>query len=383
MLLSNTSADLPFLEYCLINQNGEWDVIMGQYEESSIDFKELNSYVKGLKQEMNWLDFNSISSDHQRRNLQLDLLGHSNEPAVLYKLSTNNDQQITFYLIKLKPFLSPEDLFYGRDQKYLIEKIIKLWLISNSEPKNSEINTEINFKYLSLNQDIKIDNLNNDLNNAEFSVYKTVHQLYSVVVKSKLASDQKLVLTKECLDWFKNYKGSADSLETQINDAFEIAKALHPTRKEIIIQDYYFLPEVEQVSLETTENVVVKENIIKTNETLTNRNFNQANRPDNEKIKPQVSKSLAQAANFNGITRLEKTIFLLDRYNKAVESLLIKGIPILGKNIAAECSPPISAPALTDSIQKHKDRILQCFKDFPDRWSILKDNYQVIRNMTP
>lgn len=72
---------------------------------------------------------------------------------------------------------------------------------------------------------------------------------------------------------------------------------------------------------------------------------------------------------------------MLDRYEKVAEELQLKNLPILGKNIASFCTPAISPPALTDSINKHSDRIKKCLKANPQKWKLLRNNYKPIKNL--
>lgn len=375
----NIDTALPSLEYCLVFDNGKWELIYGQFEENSLDFKELDSYIKSFKDDTLWLDSNSISADIRKRNLQLDLLGHSNEPAfILRSPQQTESSKSQYYLIKLKLFTTPEDLYYGRDQKRLIEQIIKLWINSLNHLQPAPEDRKLNFKYIVVNQSNKINQLNEDLSNSDFFIYKTLHQLFLYILRDELIPDQKISLTKETIEWFKTYKGDILSLETQIKDAFEISKALYPTHHEFVIKDYYFMPEkVEEPILKSKKINEGTELAPKTNEELNPETVKSLS----AKQTPSITNFKAQSLKRDITTRLEKTVMLLDRYEQAVKRLITQGIPVLGKNIAQACDPPISAPALTDSINKHKDRIGLCMQQYPDKWQLLRANYQVIKNI--
>ena len=72
---------------------------------------------------------------------------------------------------------------------------------------------------------------------------------------------------------------------------------------------------------------------------------------------------------------------LLDRYENAVTSLTNAKLPIMGKNIAQFCVPPISAPALTDSINKHAHRIKECLALYSENWPNLRMKYLPIQKL--
>ena len=381
MFEMNIESILPSLDYCICLQNEHWRTIVGDFSDSSLDFKEVNMFIRNLRSESLWLDYNAISSDIKRRNLQLDLLGHTNEPVLLIKLKDESEvNENSIYLIKFKLYETSENIFYGKDQKYLIEQIIKLWINSLNFKPTTVQEKYLDFKYIVVNQSNKIDQLNENLSNYDFIVYKCFYQLFLSVIKNNLQPGQKISFTKETIDWFKNYSGGIDALEKQINDAFEMAKALYPTLNEIVIKDYYFMPEVEEQVFNPLKSVEMPQ----AQPLRNNDNVNDKAHPPIRSITglPLFNKAENSInAPKDGSTRLEKTSGLLDRYEKAVQKLLAESSPVLGKNIAGACEPPISAPALTDSINKHKERISQCLQLFPDKWPLLRSHYQVIRNL--
>ncbi|MDX1652050.1 MAG: hypothetical protein R3277_06135 [Brumimicrobium sp.] len=63
---------------------------------------------------------------------------------------------------------------------------------------------------------------------------------------------------------------------------------------------------------------------------------------------------------------------LLDRYEQAAENLKIKGKKINGKNLAAFLNPPVTPPAITDAVKKNEKKISFLFKEFPDRWPLVR-----------
>ena len=381
MFEKNIEAILPSLDYCICLKNEKWETITGDFNDSTIDFKEVKMFTRNLKADSLWIDYNAISSDIKRRNLQLDLLGHTNEPALLIKQHEEFGENLnSIYLIKFKLYETGEDVFYGKDQKYLIEQIIKLWINSLNFKPERHTEKSLDFKYIVVNQSNKIDQLNESLSNNDFIVYKCFYQLFLSVIKDNLLPGQKISFTKETIEWFKNYSGEIDALEKQINDAFEIAKALYPTLNEIVIKDYYFMPEDEKPVLNAINSVEKTETIqLKVSDNISI--LAQAPVKSFQELPISNKSEVSFNAAKEGSNRLEKTSGLLDRYEKAVQKLLSEALPVLGKNIAGACEPPISAPALTDSINKHKERISQCLQLFPDKWPLLRTNYQVIRNL--
>ena len=136
--LSIICEEYPFIQYCI-------DVVVNNIQlndelKLQIDEKRLARLLNSSNSKPQWFDFSEIALDRIANPAQLDLLGHSNEPVILIKPDTGS----SIYLFKLKKYETSDDMFYGRDQKYLIEKCLILRLsnyvkLGNTEKENFEI----------------------------------------------------------------------------------------------------------------------------------------------------------------------------------------------------------------------------------------------------
>jgi len=71
-------------------------------------------------------------------------------------------------------------------------------------------------------------------------------------------------------------------------------------------------------------------------------------------------------------SRKQKAKYLLDRYEKAAEIVVQKGLSINGKNIAAQLDPPVTPPAITDAVKKNQTKIGYFLEQYPSRWSKIR-----------
>jgi hypothetical protein len=79
--------------------------------------------------------------------------------------------------------------------------------------------------------------------------------------------------------------------------------------------------------------------------------------------------------------RLVKTIHLLDNLEEASQKLQIKNIPLTGINVGEAMRKPVSAPAITDALKKHRNKIMVLFVQHPEKWSTIRNEFRPVLNM--
>ena len=80
-------------------------------------------------------------------------------------------------------------------------------------------------------------------------------------------------------------------------------------------------------------------------------------------------------------SRESKTMLLLDKFENAALALSSKKVPLTGINIGRALPTPISAPAITDALKKHRKQILQLFEKYPEKWETIRKNFRPVRNL--
>lgn len=79
--------------------------------------------------------------------------------------------------------------------------------------------------------------------------------------------------------------------------------------------------------------------------------------------------------------RMIKTHLLLDRLEIAASGIKQRKDSLTSVNVGKEFPTPISAPAITDALRKHKKRIIQLFDQYPDKWTTIRHEFRPIRNL--
>ena len=92
--------------------------------------------------------------------------------------------------------------------------------------------------------------------------------------------------------------------------------------------------------------------------------------------KTKIESTIAPVTN-----RQSRTILLLDRLETAGIKVKQNNQKLTGTNVGSACDTPMSAPAITDALQKHSIRIKQLLKEYPNRWQILRQEFRPLQNL--
>jgi hypothetical protein len=76
-----------------------------------------------------------------------------------------------------------------------------------------------------------------------------------------------------------------------------------------------------------------------------------------------------------------KTVMLLDRLEKAAMDVKAKNRLLTSQNIGRELPSPVSPPAISDALKKHRSKILHLFNEFPGRWEIIRNEFRPVQNI--
>lgn len=79
--------------------------------------------------------------------------------------------------------------------------------------------------------------------------------------------------------------------------------------------------------------------------------------------------------------RYIKTYQLLDRLEDAVKTVLDSRKSVTGVNVGKSMGTPISAPAISDSMKKHRSKIVSLMQQFPERWTLLRNHFKPVQNI--
>lgn len=97
------------------------------------------------------------------------------------------------------------------------------------------------------------------------------------------------------------------------------------------------------------------------------------------KTDKRVDEKIKEAPEQKGA--LSKTSELLDKLEDAARKVNSNSLKLTSANVGRMCPAPISAPAITDSIRNHRNRIIQLFDRHPEKWMLIRNSFRPIINV--
>jgi len=76
-----------------------------------------------------------------------------------------------------------------------------------------------------------------------------------------------------------------------------------------------------------------------------------------------------------------KTILLLDKLENASQEVKSKNYGLTSANVGKAFPTPITAPAISDALKKHRKKILYLLKQHPEKWRIIRNEFRPLLNI--
>jgi len=76
-----------------------------------------------------------------------------------------------------------------------------------------------------------------------------------------------------------------------------------------------------------------------------------------------------------------KTILLLDKLENASQEVKSKNFSLTSANVGKLFPSPITAPAISDALKKHRKKILYLLKKHPEKWRIIRNEFRPLINV--
>jgi FtsZ-binding cell division protein ZapB len=151
-------------------------------------------------------------------------------------------------------------------------------------------------------------------------------------------------LSESGLDKIERYPGELSSLRTILEKACQYAESLNldDVVKEILILDYHIIL------------------------------------PEKHSKKPLVK---VPESGGDVPARYLRTLYLLDKLETAAQKVKSKNKLLTSINIGNEFPSPVTPPAITDALKKHRQKILYLFKEYPYRWEIIRNEFRPVQNI--
>lgn len=156
----------------------------------------------------------------------------------------------------------------------------------------------------------------------------------------------KLVLSPSSEKRISTFRGQPSALRRILKQAAVLAVNMNNQKNKVVIIEDYFIINVHE------------------NEDLTN----------NVEEQGEVESTVIHH-------RYVKTYQMLDRFEEAVRTALLRGQSVTGVNVGSNLNPSISAPAISDALKKHGPKIVSLMNEYPDKWNALRQHFKPVQNI--
>ena len=79
-------------------------------------------------------------------------------------------------------------------------------------------------------------------------------------------------------------------------------------------------------------------------------------------------------------SRQSRAMQLLDRLERAASNLKSRNIAIISSRVGKALDPPVSAPAITESLGKSRELIKQLLIKYPEKWETIRNDFKPLLN---
>lgn len=79
--------------------------------------------------------------------------------------------------------------------------------------------------------------------------------------------------------------------------------------------------------------------------------------------------------------RYQKTLHLLNKLENAARFVLNKQQRLTSENVGNACPTPISAPAISDALKNHQQKLMRLMNEYPDKWPTIRNEFRPVKNI--
>ncbi len=79
--------------------------------------------------------------------------------------------------------------------------------------------------------------------------------------------------------------------------------------------------------------------------------------------------------------KYNRTFDLLEKLEAAGQRVVQNGLRLTGVNVGQAWETPISAPAITDALRKHSQKIITLARLYPNRWQVMRTQFKPLQNV--
>lgn len=294
----------------------------------------------------NWFSKEDLSFELiPEKNNHKELFSETENLVLMLRFQNPDDKLFDLLFIYFRKNLSSFGLSRSDRPLSTENKNIIATLLHNSFQTQFSISTENRKIYRIINENLKslvneAAYLKGKLSNTQTYYGESILNLSKAYLKEKSNETGKNYILEESAEKkLSGFKGNINHLHAIINQSVIYLSNMYPEKEEIVLREW-------DINL---ENYQAEE--------------------DEEKSR------------FLSDTRYLKTISLLDRLETAARKLSGEHKRLTGNNVGKTMPNSISAPAISDSLKKHKKKILLLFEKYPDKWELIRERFKPVQNL--
>jgi len=330
----------------LKRESGEF--VLESYKVS--DYSSLFNRLRSENAPYTWLRKEDLPFEIlSKEKVQLEIFNELNNSILLIRIKNQFDQKNDLFFIYFNQGLNNIgsinlNKVLSTDKKTIIGEILRnsmLILLENSK-KDKDL-----FETLNENTRAMIKERNIINNEIEITRDKYQHALI-FLGKSYLIDLYKNTgitysFSESTIKKIRNYNGDISDLKTIILKAVNYAEAMNlgGSSNNILIEDFHLV-------------------------------IDESNDRQQKKLTQQVG---------DVPVKYLKTYLLLDKLESAAQRVKSKNMLLTGSNIGKEFPTPITPPAISDALKKHKQKIVFLLKNYPDHWEIIRTEFRPMQNI--
>lgn len=314
---------------------------------------ELNSLRKPLKQYYNWLDSYSIPiSQDIRKKSDITIFDESEKLVLSMRFSNAYDMMHDIIFAEFNNNssflgLSKLNTDITADKKAIIGEFVYSGLLAiiKRQQQDYELWQKLSKQVRNMHQ--ISSNYHKSLEKEKEAYKQSIERLIKEYVSNYSRElGRKIIISKDAMRSLREYSGELIMLKDIVKDSIIFAANLTDTSSELVIETSFI------------------------NYTLSN--------PINQSLNVNLGNSNKSKISLNRETRATQYLY---RLSEAVEKVISQGNKITGANVGAACTPPVTAPAISEFLAKYKVPIKNIILMDPSKWKMLTRHFKPISNI--
>ncbi len=326
----------------------------GEYQQESIKISDSISILKRFRSDNSpytWLRTEDLPFEiKHKEKIQLNIFNEFNNSILLIRINSEIDNLNDLFFFYFNQDLSnfgtvSSDKILSTDNKTIIAHLVRNSILAHlgtlKEDKELFTTLSENTKKIlgeAVESRKEVAALNEKLKDG------IIHLCYSYLNEISSKNSRTYVLSESSVKKIRDFDGDFENLRKILEKAANYADAMTLVKspEPVVISGHHVFLDVEQIQAEP--------------ETI-----------------PEYIGEVP--------VKYEKTYNLLNRLEYAANQVKTQNKVLTSMNIGKECKKPMSPPAITDALKKHKAKIVYLFNAFPGLWQVIRNEFRPVQNI--